>query len=298
VTDVQLVEHEGRVQVRVEFEIRPGPSSPWLKTQMLPVDSRVSVRRPRAFGRPGLDIQLGTNEEEFIEDGEVWRRTRGARTASDLDVWETDRQRTEQQWGDALAHFEDEKLVASIKDGVAEVADMFDELERALAGAFPDAAALTANLESARDTLHGLNQDVASARPGLKASLDAAAEQTDMDDDVFERISAGMASFVSSLDALQAGIEQGSRQASDPSLSRQVVNLRRQSAQLRASWDESRKDPSRGGSMLSWRRSRQHFHGGESATEFADSAYNRAKRGGAEFPDESENSRQTMQGQR
>jgi hypothetical protein len=289
VRDVQFIQHDGRLQVRVVFEIRPGPSSIWLKDHQFPADSRIRVQPGPSSRRPRLHISLGQNKEEFIEEGGEWRNARGARTESIFDVWERDRQRTDQQFADFFAHFEDEDFIRGIKDGVADVADLFDEFEAMFDGAFPDAIELTANLDAARDTLHGLRSDVSAARPGLHDSLQAAAAQSEFDDSVFDRVSEQLSSFVASLDAIQSGIEQGKRQAEDPSLGRQLLNLRRQSAQLRASWDESRKDPSRGGSMLSWRRSRHYFHGGESATEIADSAHNAAKRGGAEFTEELEN---------
>jgi len=285
VTDVALIEHEGRVQVRVEFEIRPGTSSPWLTHAGIPTDSRITIQRPRAFGRPRVNISIGESSDEFIPEGGEWKRTRGARSESDLDIWEADRQRFEKQADDLFAYFENEEFVKQIKDGVAGIADTFRQLESTVESAFKDVADLGKNIDAARESLDELRQGIAEARPGMKDSFESAAVSTNIDDREFDRVLDGIAGFVSVLDELERTIVQNRKQAEDPGLQRQIRQLRRQSTQLRASWLLAEQDPSRGGGTLSWRRSRQHYHGGESATEFTDWAYNQAKRGGAKFED-------------
>jgi hypothetical protein len=285
VTGVELAERDGQMQVRVEFTIRPGTSSPWLQTADIPADSRISVRRPRAWGRPRIDIRIGQSSDEIIEEGGEWTNTRGARTDSDLEIWEADRVRFHKNAEDMFAYFENEELVRQIKEGIAGAYKSLKEVESAVQDMSLDTGRINAEVADARKTLEELNTSLSGGRPELREGLEKAAEATDFDEGEFDRIGTWLANFNDTIAGLERTLEQNREQLTDPRLHRQVHDMRRQSAQLRASWVRSAEDPKHGGNMVSWRRGRHFFHGTESPTEIGDWAYNRARQAGAQFED-------------
>lgn len=293
VTDVQIVQHEGKAQVRVEFEISPGGSSEWLKTQEIPADSRISVSVPTLRGRPTLVVRIGSDPDNFIAAGGEWTNAQGAASKDMYTTLVENFERLDRAVAEYGAFFDDEAAVASLKEQTRQIRETLQQVDGNLE---LDTAALAGIAEALDQLRNGLDEATRSMRSqhevrggvlgsGLAALVPGGPDFAGSVQQNLRRMNASVASANAGLDnfaeAMHGNPEQGQApgglvgsvlkfestlaqsndQLQSAGLGKLAKQLRRMSAELRASSEAGAGDPSKFGANLPWRKFRRYYNG-------------------------------------
>lgn len=293
VTDVQLVQHEGRLQARVEFEIAPGTSSEWLKTQEIPADSRIAISLPTLRGRPTLIVNIGESSTEFIAPGGEWKNAKGVAAKDMYSTLVENFEKVQQAVDEYGAFFRDEARVQALKDQAAEIRAALERVDRsmeldtdALAGISDALAELKQSLDQATESMRAqhiagggmLGRALAAITPGgpdfagptqrnlrqLNAGVSAADAGMDSAAKGFHGNPAEGAEpggLLGSVLKLEKALDDGNKQLQSAGLGKLAKDLRKMSAELRASSELGAGDPSQFGGGLPWRKYRRYFNG-------------------------------------
>ncbi|MBZ0135114.1 MAG: MlaD family protein [Planctomycetes bacterium] len=265
VTNVTVVQHEGRAMARVEFAIAPGTGSPWLQEMVdtggLPADSSISVRPPGMRGRPQLDIKIGEHSDKLIKVGEQWKNTKSASQEDTFSQWQEDLDRARAQFDDISAFFEDEQWDAFNW----QLADLRDTLENADADAdsiVGKSAGLIEGLHEATRKMDEMSANL-NARPpdseGLVEFADNLRQASAEIDDLERQLDEAADEIVRMRENSEAALTASESE----SLQKSVRDLRGMAARLRASMERAVGDPSRAGNLPPTRFWRPYYHGGE-----------------------------------
>lgn len=293
VTDVQIVQHEGKAQVRVEFEISPGGSSEWLKTQEIPADSRISISVPTLRGRPTLVVRIGSDPDNFIAAGGEWTNAQGAAAKDMYTTLVENFERVDRAVAEYSAFFGDEEAVAALKDQTRQIRETLQEIDGKLEMDMESLAGIAEALDQLRS---GLDEATRSMRAqhevqggalgsGLAALVPGGPDFAGKVQQNIRRLNASVASADSGLDKLaeamhgnpeqgqapdglvgsvqrfESALVQGNDQLQSAGLGKLAKQLRRMSAELRASTELGAGDPSKFGANLPWRKFRRYYNG-------------------------------------
>jgi phospholipid/cholesterol/gamma-HCH transport system substrate-binding protein len=261
VTDVQLVTRDGRAQVRVEFEINPGPGSPWLREAAIPADSSIEVRVPRVFRRPQLAVTIGEDTENLIPEGGEWVEVKGL-DSSDASVLMKEGVDRFRQFVDQFHEFLDAPTgLAAIEQSLESARAALQEADGQVSRFFGDVPDAGAVLDSTRAELDNLTAQIERGSRSLNEDLELAASGGLEAESALLRAESTLDGMLREVRRFEASTAAGAEQFERAGLAGLGIELRKQAARLRASMEIAKGDPSRGVSMPSWRRSRQFFSG-------------------------------------
>jgi len=259
VLDVRLVQHDGRTKVRVEVEIAPGSGSQWLKESGLPVDTQLRVQKPRLLGETQLVISPGQSAESIPKGGTI-TQTIDDNGTDQLFEFKAELARFNEYIDTALKVL-DGPMIQKLVDGMAELARRANEIDGMLERGAKFATEISPRLQQATDLMIDLRKDLdgqwASVAENVNSARDGAASMDSQVEGLAEklgRLGESIASFERQVSSL--GESMKSRQMLDSGR-----QLRRLSAQARASMDTANLDPKRFGDMPTWRFLRKHYHG-------------------------------------
>lgn len=260
VTGVSLAQHEGKLKVRVEFEIRPGSSSQWLKAAGIPADTRISVSQPRMFGRPQLVIAMGKSTQLVPEGGE-WTKTRGASSDDELTVAKEGLDSFNRTLDQVHAFFDGDTM-AQVREAVERLLNNLQQTDDGMRKGFAQAPDAAGGLDDLIARLDGLRKDLAQSDATLRETIERGGSTGKETADALDQLDARLADVLDQVSRVDRETEQANRQYKSAQLHKQGLELRKFSAQLRRSMERAEGDPSQAGDMPNWRLSRKFFNGG------------------------------------
>lgn len=257
VRDVRVVQHEGRTRARVEFEIAPGTGSQWLKE--LPADSELRVQVPRLRGSPQLNISPGDSQTMIPVGGEL-KKTVSASANDQLAQFKAELAKFD-EYVDQVIAILDGPMIEKVINGLNELNRRAIELDGMLQKGVEQAVQIAAKLQEATDLMSDLRRDLDGRWAQVRENVDSAGANAAEGDkglgeiaDQVARLGQSVADFERSISGLAESLQ--SREVADAGR-----QLRRISAQTRASMDRSRADPKTFGDMPTWRFLRKYYHG-------------------------------------
>lgn len=261
VTDVQLVHDDGRMRVRVEFEIRPGTSSKWLNTAQIPADARIEVAEAGMFGRPQLNIREGQSKTKFIEEGGEWTNTRGASTEDPVVQF-----RENVESFDKMLDQLDEFLAPGgdmdgIKSAVADLRVRVEDASNRTTQAMANAPEADRQLVLLKEDLEALGRRLAEADAGIAENLKALSQGGKSAEDAAAKMDEQLAEVLASTDRLRTAVADSGELLTAKQAEGLGTELRRFAARLRMSMEIAKADPSQAGDLPNWRLSRRYFNG-------------------------------------
>ncbi len=261
VTGVQLVHDDGRMRVRVEFEIRPGTSSKWLATAQIPADARIEVAEAGMFGRPQLNIREGQSKTKFIEEGGEWTNAKGASTEDPVVQFRKGLEAFDKML-DQLHEFLApgggmDDIKAAVADLRATVQDASARTTETMAGA-PEADRKLALL---KEDLDALGRQLAEADASIAENLKALAEGGKSAEAAAASMDEELADVLVATNRLRTAIADSGELLTAKQAEGLGTELRRFAARLRMSMEIAKGDPSRAGDLPNWRLSRRFFNG-------------------------------------
>lgn len=259
VTDVTLAEHEGKLKVRIEFEIRPGSSSKWLNTEGIPADSRISVSQPGMFGRPQLVIAFGKSDELVPEGGE-WTRTRGASSDDELTVAKAGLEGFNRTL-DQIHAFFDGDTMSQVRAAVEDLLSNLRQTDQGLRDGFANAPAAANEMQELIERLDRLATDLKQADESLREAAERSDEMGKEAIEVLDNLDAQLADVLAQVRRAEEQTEETNEQYKSAQLHKQGLELRKFSAQLRRQMERAEGDPSQAGDTPNWRLSRKFFNG-------------------------------------
>lgn len=259
VTDVRIVQREGRTLARVEFVIAPGEGSQWLNERNLSIDTEVRVQRPRLMGSTQLSISPGSDERTVASGGELTRVVNDKGTDQLL---EFKQQLVEfNQYLDQAMKYLDSPLVEKAMRGLAELnrraVEMEEFLERGMASA-PD---LMVWLDDSRRRLEELRRQVKSGVDNLPGQIAEADRQVNELSDGMQRLANRLATLSDDLAQADTAVLELRKASGGDAANDAGRGFRRMAAQVRESMALSVLNPAKFGDMPSWRKLRKHYHG-------------------------------------
>ena len=260
VTGSEVVMRDGKPLVRVEFVIQPGSGSPWLQNMPIPADSRISVRMPAMLGRPQLIITVGDDKNEIVPVGGEWVNTNSASDQDQFGQWYEDLDRARTQIQDFIAAFDDKEAFEKLNQQLSDIAGSLEKADQAVQSAVADARKLEENLTDATAGMDEAREQVSAQRESTAEGVNSMAESTARIEPELDRIDAELSKALAEVERLKQSTDNLEEQ---DDLSKLGLDLRKLSAQLRSSWKRAESDPSKGGDMPNWRRTRPYYHGGE-----------------------------------
>lgn len=259
VRDVRVVQHEGRTRARVEFEIAPGSGSQWMNEFGLPTDTELRVQVPRLRGSPQLNISPGDSKTMIAVGGEV-KKTISASGTDQLAQFKAELAKFNEYVDQALAIL-DGPMIEKVINGLNELNRRALELDRMLEQGIAQATQLAGKLQEATELMSDLRKDLDGRWAQVRETVDNAGSNAEEGDkklgelaDQVARLAQSVADFERSISGLADSLQ--SSEVADAGR-----QLRRLSAQTRASMDRSRADPKTFGDMPSWRFLRKYYHG-------------------------------------
>ena len=267
VTKVDVVNHEGKVMTRVEFEITPGTGSEWL-TRMeraggIPSDSSISVKMPSMLGRPILIITIGKDDANPITEGGEWVNTKSANNQDQLTQWGEDIGRARTEIRRFIEFFDDKEQFEKLSQNLTDIATALEKTDSAMAklegrGVDLDKALTAANttMTDARARIDVDGEAVGEDLTKLAGKTEDAAKQ-------FDSIAEDLTRAMEEVDRINGQLDDAVDGMEKSKLDKLGLELRRLSASLRAGMAVAEKDPKQFGDMPNWRKSRPYFHGGK-----------------------------------
>lgn len=259
VTDVRIVQHEGRTVARVEFAIAPGEGSQWLKETNLPVDTELRIQKPRLMGNTQLSISPGSSKQTIADGGEV------KRTVSDTGQDQLSQFKQElakiQGYVDQGLTLLDGPLLEQITSGLAELQRRAAQFEEMLAKGMDFATTIAPRLQEATDMLNDLRKQLEGNSAEVSGNISKLGDNAAQADKAVAELSeklAGYADAVAEVDHSIAGLR---RQMESQAVTDAGKSLRRLSAQVRESMRVAVSNPAAFGDMPPWRKLRKHYHG-------------------------------------
>lgn len=266
VNKVEVVNHEGKIVTRVEFEITPGTGSPWLKEMEraggIPSDSTIGVRMPSFLGRPLLVINIGKDDENPIGEGGEWVNTTSANNSDQLTQWGEDIERGREQIRRFVEFFDDEEQFEKLNKNLGEIANALEQTDKAMTRwqdqpRLDDALTQAqSGMDDARVQLGEMNTQAGERLPELSKQLEDGAGRLDQLAEDLDRAMSQVHELNESLDGNVSGLEKSK-------LDEMGLELRRLSTRLRAGMALGEQDPKQFGDLPNWRKSRAYFHGGQ-----------------------------------
>ena len=265
VTEVTVVQHEGRAQARVEFAIAPGRGSPWLREMVdsggVPADSKIRIKPGGIRGRPQLVISIGDKDDELIKVGEEWKNTKSANQEDTFSQWQEDIDRAREQFAGVVAFFDDEPW-RELTDQLANLREMLEQADQNAGSIAEQTAGISDGLD---DAIRGLDELTASlnvSEDGDESRMQAFADNINdagvqMDDLHKQLVEAG-----EQIERLRKTSEDSLSASEEATLIRSGLKLREMASRLRASMERAVIDPSRAGDLPPSRFWRPYFHGG------------------------------------
>lgn len=275
VVGADVVQRDGKVMVRVEFEIAPGSGSQWLKQGGIPSDSVLSVRKPALLGRPSLSIDLG-DADKIIEVGGEWSKTRSASSQDQFESWLSQLRDFDQKIEQYLGYVKPEQI-AEVKLRIAQLRLDIERIRTNVDAAVAQAPELVRRIDELAARLVEIRKQFSEGTKNIPAQVESmntklspVAAQLDEAEKSFVSLREQIGRFDESLrDMVERG-EQGE-------FSKAMRDFRKLSAQLRAGAVRAEYNPKQAGDMPPWRLSRRYFNGGTSTLESAETA----EKGGA-----------------
>lgn len=261
VRDVGLVNENGEVLVRVEFEINPGTGSPWLRRAAIPADSRIEVTVPRMFRRPQLAVTIGGDEENLIEEGGEWTNTEGRSSDEELaPVVEYAAQFKE--FVNQLHEFLDSPTgMLRIEQTMGEIRTGLREADERTATYLARGGEAPAVLDSTIRQLERLQGELESGTRDLNERIEIAASGGLQAENAVLEAETSLAAMLEAVTRFESSTTASREQFEKAGLGKLGIELRKQAARLRASMEIAVGDPSRFGDMPVWRLSRKFFSG-------------------------------------
>lgn len=266
VTDVTVVQHEGKAQARVEFAIAPGTGSPWLKEMVdtggVPSDSSIRIRPAGMRGRPQLVIDIGKRSTERIAVGEEWKNTRGASEEDTFSQWQEDINRARSQIADLVAFFDDDSW-SNLTRQLSQLRDSLESADSNISSVLDNTGELARNMD---DTIRNLDNAVANLRdqaPESPEGLRAAEENLSRVAAELEEVHRQLVDSADQVERMREESEAARRSTESEELGKAGRELRAMAARLRASMARAESDPSRAGDLPPSRFWRPYYHAGE-----------------------------------
>lgn len=266
VTDVTVVQHEGRAKARVQFAIAPGRGSPWLSELVdsggVPSDSSIRIKPGSIRGRPQLVITIGDKDDELIPIGGEWKKTRSANEEDTFSQWQEDINRARDQVGEVVAFFDDEQW-KQLTDQLGALRDELEGVDKNVGSIAERSDGLAEGLDEATKAMDSLVEELKARDTANRDDMlqladslaKAGAEMDDLHKQLTEAAEQIELMYEQSSDALNT--------SESKQLQKTGRDLRSMASRLRASMERAVLDPSRAGDMPPSRFWRPYFHGGE-----------------------------------
>jgi ABC-type transporter Mla subunit MlaD len=269
VTKVDVVNHDGRVVTRVEFEITPGTGSPWL-TQMeraggIPSDSTVTVRMPSMLGRPVLVISIGKDDANPIAEGGEWVNTTSANELDQLSQWGEDIDRAKTQIRTFNDFFEDDEKFAQLSKNLGDIADALEKADGVMADLEGRGAELDEGLTKAQQGMDEMRAGIEGSGDSTAKALGEVVEKTGKTAVQLDELAEDLSRAMKEVDRISGTLGDTVSDMEKSKLAKLGIELRRLSSSLRAGMAIAEKNPKEV-DLPNWRRSRPYFHGGEPTT--------------------------------
>lgn len=261
VTDVQLVHDEGRMRVRVEFEIRPGTSSKWLASAQIPADARIEVAEAGMFGRPQLNIREGQSKTKFIEEGGEWTNTRGASTDDPVVQFREGMESFDKMLDQLHEFLAPGGPMEGIKSAVADLRGSVEDTSTRITEAMAGAPEADRQLALLKEDLNALGRQLAEADAGIAENLKSLSEGGKNAEEAAAKMDEQLADVLASTGRLRTAIEDSGELLTAKQAEGLGTELRRFAARLRMSMEIAKADPAQAGDLPNWRLSRRYFNG-------------------------------------
>ncbi len=267
-----IVERQGRLQARVEFEITRG----WIYDQGVPVDSVLRVRAGGMVSRPGLVIRTGDSDQRLSVGGD-WPRAESLSNPDPLARYRDEIRAFDQGVDQFNAVVGNRQLFEDIKNYAREIRGQIEvEGGRLLEG-------LAAARRIARDIFNDPDS-IQSAVEAVKAERDSITDGVRETKDLAARLDAGLSGAQDEVRALRrdlAGVNAVAGGTADglesPGVRGFFVWVRRYVASWTAANERARFDPKQFGKLPPFRIWRRFFNSGGSPLEAADKVEGEAK---------------------
>lgn len=268
VTHVEVVNHDGRIVTRVEFEIDPGTGSPWLrqmeKAGGIPSDSTITVRAPSMMGRPILVISIGKEDGNPIPEGGEWVNTRSANESDQLGQWGEDIERARTQIRSFNDYFEDEEKFDALRENLAKIADSLEQADEAMGRIEGRGIELDEGLTKAQQSMDEMRENLASEGESTSNALGDVVANTGRTVEQLDEVATDLDKAMREIDRIASSIGDSTSSFEKSKLENLGLELRKLSSSLRAGMRRAESNPKEVG-MPNWRRSRPYFQGGEPA---------------------------------
>ncbi|MCB9894472.1 MAG: MCE family protein [Planctomycetes bacterium] len=262
VKSVGVVMRDGKAVTRVEFEIKPGSGSQWLKDAPIPGDSTISVKTPSFMGRPQLLISIGSKDDDPIAEGGEWTKTRSAGSKDQLTEWHDDLVRAQDEIERFVSFFDDTEGFERLKNQLGDIAEALEKADQQIADLTENAGETGDKLDEAKQQLDDLHENLASQSEPASDALGQIADNTSQLPAELDKIDERIGSVLDEVERMKSDSSGMASTAEQMKLDQLGIELRKMAARLRSSMERAVYDPSQAGDMPNWRRTRPYFNGG------------------------------------
>lgn len=278
----EVVHRDGKVMIRVEFEIAPGSGSQWLKEGGIPEDSEVRVRQASIVGRPSLHINYGDGDKLIPEGGE-WKNAEGLSGEDRFEGWLRELRRFDAAIDKYMGYVKPE-MIAEIKLGIAELRLSIDNMRAAVERGVAAAPEIVAGIDKLSRAVAQLNADMHDRAPELSKNLESLNTQLKEAPKFAVSAQESISKLRTDIAGLSDSLDENAQRAENGELDKVLREFRRFTAQLRGGALRAEFNPKQAGDMPPWRLSRPYFNGEKSALEAADIAEKGGSSGYKELP--------------
>ncbi len=270
VVGTEVVHRDGKVMIRVEFEIAPGSGSQWLKEGGIPSDSVIRVRQAAIIGRPSLSITYGENDKLIPEGGE-WPHAEGLSGEDRFESWLREIRKFDAAIDKYMGYVKPE-MIAEIKLGIAELRLNIDKVRASVERGFEAAPEIVRGIDELSRAVARLNDEMRANAPQISKNLESLNTQLKAAPEFTQKAQESIGKLSKDIAEVSETLAENAQRAEDGDLDKVLLEFRKFTAQLRGGAVRAEYNPKQAGDMPPWRLARPYFNGGKSALEAADIA--------------------------
>lgn len=270
VVATEVVKRDGKVMIRVEFEIAPGSGSQWLKEGGIPSDSTIRVRQASIVGRPTLNINFG-EQDTLIKPGDEWKHAEGLSGEDRFESWLREIRKFDAGI-DSFMRYVKPEMIAEIKLRIAELRLNIDRVRDAVSRGVEAAPDVVRRIDDLSRAVATLNAQMRENAPQISKNLETLNAQLKDAPEFMLSAKDNIAKLAKNLGEIGGALKENSDRAKNGELDKVLDEFRKFAAQLRGGAVRAEYNPKQAGDMPPWRIARRYFNGGKSALEAADIA--------------------------
>jgi ABC-type transporter Mla subunit MlaD len=270
VVGTEVVHRDGKVMIRVEFEIAPGSGSQWLKEGGIPSDSVIRVRQASIIGRPSLSITYGENEQPIAQGGE-WKNAEGVSGEDRFESWLREIRKFDAAIDKYMGYVKPE-LIAEIKLGIAQLRLNIDKVRASVERGFEAAPEIVRGIDELSRAVARLNDEMRTNAPQISKNLESLNNQLKDAPEFTRKAQESIGKLSKDIAEISDTLAENATRAENGDLDKVLLEFRKFTAQLRGGAVRAEYNPKQAGDMPPWRLARPYFNGGKNALEAAEIA--------------------------